>query len=205
MVAAINAHYRLPPPPELPQSLTIRTGFRARAILDAAGLRTVARGRDRFYRWEEVQRLLIERHDALRRDFVTLEIVLPDGALELSHIHHDAGRPTATWQGPSAEEISEFLLRCLPADKIETGILGEPAPGFALRQKRLAKLRTTQRALYWGWALCALALVISGLVIGRNEGVIAGTVLPGIWLVAFGPIFFMVHRRLTVQILDLER
>lgn len=202
---AINAHYRLPAPPLIPEKLTVQLGFRKQASFDASGIHLDTRGIPRFYRWDEVQRLLIERHDPLRRDFVTLELVLPDSVVELSHIYHDAGRATPNWHGASAEEVNEGLLRFTSADKVEVGNLGDPVIGFALRHKRLSRLKSNLRQLEWIMALGCMALLIPGIMIGMEKGTIAGTLMTVIALACFGPIFYMIRRRLCEQIRDIEQ
>lgn len=205
VVAGINAHYRLPPPPAVPDTLTIRLGFRTQAVFDASGIRTLSRGAERSYRWAEVQRLLIERHDPVRRDFVTLQLDLPDHVIELSCLYHDAGKPTPTWSGATAEEVNELLARHVPADRIKVGILGEPAPDFPLRQKRLVKLKRSLRAAPIWMALLLIVLAATALTVAMRDGVVAGTLGPASTLALFGPFFFLVHRRLRLQIRDLER
>jgi hypothetical protein len=45
----VNARYRLPEPPEIPEALDIRYGFRRRALLDAKGICIHALGEVRPY------------------------------------------------------------------------------------------------------------------------------------------------------------
>ncbi|HEV3023529.1 MAG TPA: hypothetical protein VGX76_13740 [Pirellulales bacterium] len=45
----MNARYRLPEPPEIPEALDIRYGFRRRALLDAKGICIHALGEVRPY------------------------------------------------------------------------------------------------------------------------------------------------------------
>jgi hypothetical protein len=83
--AVINAHYRLPPPPDLPERMTIKFGnfFRRSAVFDGKGIDLLSQGTHKAYRWDEVCGVYITRMDPLRRDFKILLIGLPDQEIDL--------------------------------------------------------------------------------------------------------------------------
>ncbi|MCE5268742.1 MAG: hypothetical protein LLG00_12740, partial [Planctomycetaceae bacterium] len=103
VMAAINARYRLPPPPGVPDSLTIKYGFFRRITLDRNGIQLLVRGTPHAYLWGEVGQVDITRMDPLRRDFKCVEIALPDHTIELDLV-------TTPYKGATAEEINEFLV-----------------------------------------------------------------------------------------------
>ena len=98
--AAINAHYRLPPPPDLPETLTVRYGFRRDARLSLSGIRLSHGARWHEYRWDEVEEVHIVRMDPLRRDFRSLLVVLPQQEIGLKLFTPTRGAPLRPGGGP---------------------------------------------------------------------------------------------------------
>ena len=127
VLAVINANYLLPPPPPLPERLTIKWGnfFRRRAALDGDGIQLIVRGARKSYLWSDVRRLLITRIDPVRRDFTSLQLALPDEEIEWKLFTSEYGTHE-NWRGATAEEINEFLLKYVPPGSVATFIEGEP-------------------------------------------------------------------------------
>ena len=103
----INTHYRLPSPPQLPDDLEIRYGFRRSARFDAKGIQLQTAGQIGVYLWSDVHCVHITRMDPVRRDFRSLEIALPDREIELKLISHEYGA-SPSWRGATAEVVNGF-------------------------------------------------------------------------------------------------
>ena len=96
LVREINSHYRLPPPPSLPEAITIKYGYWRSTTFDARGVHHAIRGQPREYFWSEVSRIRITRLEPVRRDFEKLQIFLPEEELLLQYVSHQGGR-SAMW------------------------------------------------------------------------------------------------------------
>ena len=68
VMAGINVHYRLSPPPDVAERLIVKWGtlFRNRAALDDGGIDLLVQGKSAFHSWSEVRRVSIVRSDPLR-------------------------------------------------------------------------------------------------------------------------------------------
>jgi len=148
---AINAHYRLPEPPELPERLKIKYGFRRTAILDEDGVHLRIKGLEKAYPWREVQNVFIVRLDSERRDFRSMHIILPDEEIELKFAGSQQG--TVCWREASSEEISEYLCRHVLTEKISVAISGEAIANRAHLERTLKEAekqaRETRLLLYF--------------------------------------------------------
>jgi len=145
----VNAHYRLPPPPEVPDAVELRYGnfFRRGARLDAHGLSLHGAQNAAAYGWRDVRWIRFTRMDALRRDFARLEISLPDREIELQ-VKSQSGA-TPNWKGASAEVVSEIFKRHLPPDRVVEDLAGERPVRRTDAEKELAKARKRCRDLRW--------------------------------------------------------
>lgn len=142
----INAHYRLPPPPQLPHALRVKYGFRRSAALDATGVHVLASGEPTEYLWSDVRRVHITRIDPIRRDFKTCEVFLPDREIALKIVSHQGGT-SPSWRGATPEMVSEFLSRHVPAERIDVDIQGERPARREDAEKQLKQAREAERAL----------------------------------------------------------
>jgi hypothetical protein len=146
VLAAVNRHYRLPPAPDLPHTLTIKYGFRRSLVLDYAGIHLRVRGCGKEYAWHDIRQLHFTRMDPLRRDFQSLRIVLPDEEIVLKLVTHQGGTSPA-WRGVTSEEINEFLLRYVAPARIETSIAGEALKKREHIEQKLKEVEKRKRAL----------------------------------------------------------
>lgn len=206
--AAINAHYRLPAPPPVPETLKLRWGFRREAVLDAAGLRLSFSGVEQVFRWDEVRQILIVRDEPLRRDFQRVDIDVPDPAFQVSL---RLGPDGSSWKGATAEEINEFLHQHAPPDKIEVAIAGDYASSPVLRGKTLAELKA-RRKQNSDWRLAVvpavIVLLIAPVIFVVSEGLVKGLVLAALmdlFLLGFTvPIYVLGQRDLRKRIQQIE-
>ena len=87
-----------PPDPAPPVDLTIRFGFKKEAYIARECLLLRDRGDVTRYAWKDIQTLRIRRRYHDRRDFSSLEIVLPDQTITL-RLSHQNGQATRSWSG----------------------------------------------------------------------------------------------------------
>ena len=120
-----------PPEPAPPVELTIRFGFKKEAYIARECLLIRNRGEVTRYAWKEIQSLRIRRQYHDRRDFSSLEIVLPDQTITLRLIHQN-GQASRSWSGargsstPSPDVVAGILERYVPADRVLVTALREP-------------------------------------------------------------------------------
>jgi hypothetical protein len=203
VVAAINTHYQLPPPPKAPESLTIKYGFRRTATLDRNGVQLLVRGTPHTYLWHEIRGVHITRMDPVRRDFKSLEIAIPDQEIELALVTTQYGT-NPTWRGATSEEISEFLVRHLAPDRIDTSIVSEPLKRREDIEKKLKAARSAQRQMAIVLAV-VLPLMIGVFVsMAINESVVKAIVMGVFAFSVFGPAFAYIYRSHGKQIDELE-
>jgi len=139
----INSHYRLPPPPCVPDTLSIRFGLRKKAVIGASGIELTTGGRSRLYAWREIGRVHITRVDPVRRDFSLLEVFLPDSQIALG-LEGD-GSASPIWAGATHEEINGILHAYLPEERIDVDIRGERPAKREDAERALARERRSQR------------------------------------------------------------
>lgn len=147
LMEIVNRYYRLPPPPELPESLSISYGLR-KLTLSATGIQVRTWKQIDEFLWSEVELACIERIDPLRRDFHTLLLVLPGHEIELGSPRGEHGQ-TPSWYGTNTEVFCEFVTRHVPPERLDIVIAGEAATNFALVSRRLERARRDQRSSAW--------------------------------------------------------
>jgi hypothetical protein len=157
---AINAYYRLPEAPEVPDLLKVKYGSRHSATFDGDGIHLHMTGTEKAYSWLDVLNVSIVRMDTLRRDFNSLQIVLPDEEIKLKHI--SITHPS--WRGATSEVINEFLYRCVPTEKINVTIpiAGPETPNREQIERKLKELKKANRRMRIPIPAC-LILVIAVL------------------------------------------
>jgi len=202
----VNAHYLLPPPPKVPDSVEIKYGnfFRRSARLDAIGIHVHTRKEDRQYLWGEVARVHITRMDAVRRDFARLEIVLPDREIELALITHEYGT-SPTWRGATAEIVNEVLVRHVPADRIDQDIRGERPARRIDVEKLLAKARERRRGPRRCMLMFMPPLVAILIWMAVMDSMLRAAFMTGMIAIFIVPLYIAVQWRLQSCCLELER
>jgi hypothetical protein len=107
-VAAIIDRLRVRRARALPFELAVRFGFRKEAMIAPGGLLVRDRGEEVRYGWKEVQTLRIRRYDRRRRDFESLEIVLPDRVVNAQTMTGWALARSSRPKSPSFRDPTSF-------------------------------------------------------------------------------------------------
>ncbi len=197
LMEIINRYYRLPPPPELPETLTISYGLR-KLRLNATGLQVLARKQIDEFLWSEVELACVERIDPLRRDFHTLLLVLPGHEIELESKRGGRGQ-TSAWHGANAEVLCEFITRHVPPERLDIVMAGDAATNFALVSRRLERARWDQRSSAWIGTI--LGVVLAALIGWEGiRGHIGFAVFGGILGGLYVGILMMNHRALRARV-----
>ncbi|NOX55209.1 MAG: hypothetical protein GXP27_12390 [Planctomycetes bacterium] len=195
VIAAINTHYRLPPPPKIPAVLTIRYGLRNSATFSPGGIRVANRGETHDYSWTDLQDAHITRTDPLRRDFVTLVITLPDREIALETMGQYGGA-SPRWRGATSEEINEYLFRHAPPDRICVSILGESLIRKTHIERKLRQVENTRREFRW-IAIVSTPMLLAVLIwMATEEGVLRPAVLGALSFATVGALFIFMFRSL---------
>jgi len=202
--AEINAHYQLPPPPKIPDSLNIKCGFCRRLTFDRNGVQLLVRGTPHVYLWHEIRSVRIVRMDPLRRDFHSLEIAFPDQEIKLMLVSTQYGT-YPNWQGATSEEINEVLLHYLAPNQIDTSIADETPKKREDIEKKLKIAKYTQRQVVTVMAigLPLIAGVLVWMAIDRNN-IWGAVVMAAIVTILCGPLFMFVYRSNRKQIAELD-
>ncbi len=114
----------------LVSDVAFRYGFRKEAIVSPGGILVRERGEETRYDWKQVTTLRIVRQERRRRDFQSLEIVLPDRVVKLS-LNRNQGQVIRSWSAsrdvpvPDAESLAAFLERFIPHERIRIVSLGD--------------------------------------------------------------------------------
>jgi len=197
VVSIVNRHYRLPPPPEVPERLTVKYGFRHSVTFDAQGIQALGGGEAKAYTWNEVRRVRVTRMDPVRRDFWMLVIVLPDQEIIL---------PRDSLWNSTPEEINETLVRHVSPDRIDTYIAGER---LTKRQDIERELELATKKARWASAVlvaCMLTILIGALVIAMGGANVLGAMrMGGLPIIAFTPVFLLMWRAERKRIDELNR
>ena len=187
---------------ELPNELAVRLGFRKEVLIAPGGLLVNEAGEETRFRWAEVHALRISRFDRRRRDFKSLDVLLPDRTLTFSVRLHD-GQAIRSWSAarggetPSAEILAALLERFISRERVQVDSLNE-AP-LTLEQwharraemdKRTREHRNHRRIL---WVAAFLLVMIS--LSGYRRGPFAVLGMIGLSAVAIG-MFFLLARYL---------
>jgi hypothetical protein len=195
LLAQINSHYQLPPPPAVPDSLTIRYGFRHKLIFDAKGIRHFVGRVPTYYPWSEIAHARITRMDPLRRDFSGLIVVLPDREIELKIVGD-----SPNWRGAASEEINEYLRHNLPADRIEAAIAGEPPRKRAQIERGLLAAKRNARDFRIVMAVF-LPLMVGVLIwIAIQDGIVKSVVMALLYSIPSVPLVLFLWRSQQRQI-----
>ena len=202
----INAHYRLPAAPKLPAAVVIKYGtfFRRSVRFDSKGIHVQGPNEAREYLWSEVRRVHITRLDPLRRDFSSLEIVLPDREIELTR-NRQRNALSSNWRGATEETINEVLERHAPAARIEKDVRGERPARRSDLEKQLATARKIVRNFRRCLLIIVLLVVVSFIWMAVAESVLKALFTAGLLAVFYGPIWWGFQREFRSCCLKLEQ
>lgn len=189
LIGLINKHYRFPPPPVVRRELTITHGLFRTCFLGERGIELSKRSlkhkaiERRRHSWNDVLRVHITRRDPLRRDFVRLEIVLPDEEVILR---------AEAWRGASREELNEFLHQHVAPERMEIDIEGERPARRSDAQREFDAFNKEQRSFRYmiptlfGLLVALLLFVaiakspMAALILGAVHGVLIGPLCWGV-------------------------
>lgn len=184
LIAAINDHYQVPPLPTLPETLSLKMGFK-RYSLDTNGIHGTAFS----HTWSEVVTVYVGRLEEKRRDFIKLELQLPSEFLDFRVINGNT-----TWRGASPEELVEFLRQQLPAEKFYERTTGQPFSSRLQAERHLATAEKNAREFAYiakGYPLLLLAFVAWEALDGN---LLKGIALGLLGLIPCGPLLWWMHR-----------
>jgi hypothetical protein len=154
-----------PPPIQLPETLTLRYGFRKWLFLSPDGLRLGHRSNapgDQVV-WSDVRQIRIRPLDHSRIDFHQLELELPE---LLKPIRLQVFKGSPSWRGADAEVIVQFLKRYVGCERIQMTAMAGPPLNSEEHDRRLAELNHTERRLrrLRRWGTLCLAFLQAGYV-----------------------------------------
>lgn len=197
VMASVNAHYRLPPPPALPASIELAYQGGCTLVLDARGLHQRVFRKTRDYAWSDVRGVLIRRLDPLRRDFTKVVIVLPDREITIFGLLRET---------PDTRAIAaEFFARYLPAEKLDVALTAGPPNRPAHIEHELKRLQKDQRE-FRIVQLVGLALLAAWSVwFGFSAGVLAALFMTALYAVLIVPVFVWLDRLLGQRIAELQK
>jgi hypothetical protein len=163
------ARFRIPPPPpHLPDVLSVKYGLRARFELSADGVRLIAHRHDagELFPWPQVVKVELVRSTHDRPDFVALFLHLP-GLADPVRLARPQGHPT--WSGADAEVIALYLERHLDNGRFVVTALSGPPIDVQEADRRLAQLDKSehelQRANRVLWYLYLGAILVMTVVL----------------------------------------
>ena len=204
LVECINRHYRLPPPPELPVSLTLKYGIRRTAMLDRHGIQLRIRGTVHQFTWHDVAKIVITRPDPLRRDFCELWLELPDHQLEFK-IHSSQYGDNPTWSGATAEQLNEFLFRYGPAAKIDVQITGRTPTNRGQIERDLNQAKDGRRALVYIAVFTGLSFGPILIWMAIDAGLLKALVVGVFFLMPVVPVLVYGYLRQSRRATKLQR
>ena len=202
VIAMVNTHYKLPPPPDIPAALTIKYAFRCSAAFDRNGIHLMIRDIPHNYLWRDLRDVHIVRMDPLRRDFKSLVITLPDQEIKLKLVTHEGGT-SPSWRGATAEELNEYLLQCVPADCIHVSIAGQQLAKREYIERQLEEAKKSTRA--FAIMMVVFFPLILGLLVwmAMDDGIWKAAVMGAMCVVCPGSVMVFLYRAQCKQISEL--
>lgn len=179
VMTAINKHYKLPPAPVVPDELVLKSRFGQDITFSREGITVKMRKASKCYPWSKVLSIRIIRMDAIRRDFKSLEIELPDQQLEFQYFSQQGGTSTS-WTDATAEEINEYVF--IHADQNVIKVLTV----YALKtdrvslQQKLEKAEKSQRSIPAALLVLILLMVVTFLMFFYSDGLFPALVMVGV-------------------------
>lgn len=193
VLGIINAYYVLPPPPAVPETLTLRYGFRRKVTFDEGGIHLTDKNVPREFQWNELRHVHMTRLDPLRRDFVSLQIALPDEVIELKYVTHQGGT-SPTWRGATADEVNEFLFAHVPSDRIDVSTPEEQSLNREVIERELKEAIKQQRQMKFCLTIFGAPLVACFVWLALQRGVFQGAVMIGMMAIPTVPLYIYIVR-----------
>ncbi|MBK8915222.1 MAG: hypothetical protein IPM64_11600 [Phycisphaerales bacterium] len=185
---------RIPPqaPPSIPNVIEVRRFIRERARFDANGIRIGVPGRERVFRWGDVQALWVARKNPRQIDFQSAVLRLPSEDVEF-RIQDVDGAKVPTWRNATGSELLRILMAHVPPERVCVGVVGRP---LECRDWLIWLLRRSIRTRRTYMAFSGGSCFLLGVIASLGFGIEAATVLlAGTLLVFFPPILvqFWIH------------
>jgi hypothetical protein len=203
VISVINSHYQLPPPPIVPDTLILKYGFHRSVIFDNKGVHVLVAGTPYEFLWNEIEAIHITRMDPMRRDFHSLEIILPGLIIDFKHVTHQFGT-SPTWHGASAELINECLFQNAPNERIQIEIAGERLTKRESIEQQLNTSMKNTRGLVVNFAV--MASIFVGLLIWMaiEHGVLRALSMAAMFAIYPGSVVVFVYRSNCKHINELK-
>lgn len=138
--------------------------------------------------------------DPVCRDFLSVEIVLPDREIVLSRTQHGPA-----WGGATAEAVNAVLARYVPAERIDEDVHGQRLARREDVEKQLAEARQDYRGLRLGFLTCVMFLVVALAWMAFEESLLKAAAMTVFSAGFFVPLFWMMGRILRSRCEKLER
>ena len=204
VISRVNTRYKLPTPPDVAATLTIKYGFRRIATFDHNGIHVTVRDASHEYLWEDLHEIHIARMDPLRRDFKSLVITLPDHEIELKLFTHQGGT-SPTWRGATAEEVNEYLIQFVSPDRIHISIVGQQPTRREHIEKALteAKKRMKEFSIMF---VVFIPLIIGALLwMAIADGVLKAALMAAVLPIYPGSVIvfiYLQHRKKISELIE---
>jgi hypothetical protein len=202
LVAGIIDRERVrPEAPAVPNELHVRYPFRREAFISRSGLVLLRRGEATRYSWDDVRILRIRRRTHDRRDFSSIELVLPDQTVTF-RIFHQNGQVTRSWSAPRGEPsatpdvLAEALRRYVPEDRVVVSAMSGSPRSIAEWQDRHAMFDRQGRdfvvlwRILWGAGALFIIMVLYDFL---DRGGYAAVGMLGLFAVQWGLIWALVR------------
>ncbi len=187
VLAAINLVYQLPPPPETPDQLNLRVGFRKQVRLSSRGLEIHSAQQLRQVAWEQVDAVVFLRSDPVRRDFQRLIIGFrPDELVLRTH------QNSPCWSGATAEQISVLVGRHVDESKTWLWIHGERPPRQKDIETESTKVLSNAIQLWWLGLIGTVGMLIALVCLGVGNGWLQALLMSPSALIGAVP-FWLAH------------
>ena len=201
----INRYYVLPPPPDLPEQLKIRYGFRRVAVLDAQGIHLRRKGELREYTWRDVKRLHITRPDSVRRDFSRLELYLPDETIELQGLSGAKGKSSRLLStNVRCDLVDTFLRKHVPEVRTDCDVSEERPAQRGDLERQIAKIQKDWRNR--DRDMCVIGLLLLGMMgwMAITRSIIGALIMTALTAGYLVPLYLVSRRTVHARIKELE-
>ncbi len=198
VLAAINEHCQLPPPPEIPESIIVENPFYHVATFDQTGIHRIVRKKKQDYLWDDVIDVHIFRVEPLCRYFTQIVITLPDDESKRNEIIFMRGMV------PKPEELNELLHEKVSPDKIHVSLVGQPLTKRRHIERRLKFVKKEQRSILKSipvFFIISIGILVWAFYYGDLQMKLTIGFFTPILPIAFG----MMYRTYSKELQELEK